>query len=171
VSTGAAFSSCPPFPTTLQAAHLLLKHLVQLDDDCAERRSFGDHTLRVARNETVGAKMPDQIEAETIGPCCKRSRRPLYSLHARPSASRIGSKGLTLNHPQPKPRQVDMPFYSLLILGENKSLFTPARDRNEALALFGRELNLKLGLDDSDTVIARYLLDEWDFPGPHWSRV
>jgi hypothetical protein len=80
----------------------------------------------------------------------------------------IGSKGLTLNHPQPKPRQVDMPFYSLLILGENKSLFTPARDRNEALALFGRELNLKLTLDDSDTVIARYLLDEWDFPGPHW---
>jgi hypothetical protein len=80
----------------------------------------------------------------------------------------ISSKSLTLNHPQPKPRQVDMPFYSLLILGENKSLFTPARDRNEALALFGRELNLKLTLDDSDTVIARYLLDEWDFPGPHW---
>ena len=77
---------------------------------------------------------------------------------------------ITLNHPQPMPRQVDMPFYSLLILGENKSLFTPARDRNEALALFGRELNLKLTLDDSDgvIVIARYLLDEWDFPGPHW---
>ena len=53
-----------------------------------------------------------------------------------------------------------MPFYSLLILGENKSVFTPARDRNEALALFGRELNLKLTLSD--------LLDEWDFPGPHW---
>jgi hypothetical protein len=52
-------------------------------------------------------------------------------------------------------------------VGENKSLFTPARDRNEALALFGRELNLKLTLDDSDTVIAQYLLDEWDFPGPH----
>ena len=57
-----------------------------------------------------------------------------------------------------------------VILGENKSLFTPARDRNEALALFGRELNLKLTLDDSDTVIARYLLDEWDFPGPHWAN-
>ena len=61
-----------------------------------------------------------------------------------------------------------MLFYSLLILAENKTISTPARDRNEALALFGKELNLKLSLDDSDTVIARYLLDEWDFPGPHW---
>jgi hypothetical protein len=35
-----------------------------------------------------------------------------------------------------------MLFYSLLILGENKTISTPARDRNEALALFGKELNL-----------------------------
>jgi hypothetical protein len=65
-----------------------------------------------------------------------------------------------------RPRR-QMTFYNLLIADQNKILSTPARDRSEALAIFGKELNLKLTLEDTDTVIARYLLDEWE-SGPHW---
>jgi hypothetical protein len=60
-----------------------------------------------------------------------------------------------------------MAYYSLLIVDQNKTLSTPAQDRIEALAIFGKELDLKLTLENSDGVIASYLLDEWEV-GPHW---
>ena len=60
-----------------------------------------------------------------------------------------------------------MTFYNLLIVDQNKTLSTPARDRSEALAIFGRELDLNLTHEDSEQAVARYLLDEWEV-GPHW---
>ncbi|WOJ90817.1 hypothetical protein RZS28_05905 [Methylocapsa polymorpha] len=53
-----------------------------------------------------------------------------------------------------------MTYYDLLIVGQHKHLSTPARDRSEALAIFGKELGLNLTLEDSDAVVAVYLLDE-----------
>jgi hypothetical protein len=58
-----------------------------------------------------------------------------------------------------------MTYYNLRV--EDRTLSTPARDRGEALALFGKELCLKLTLDEPDTVAALYLMDEWEI-GPHW---
>jgi hypothetical protein len=60
-----------------------------------------------------------------------------------------------------------MTYYNLLIMDQNKTLSTPAQDRSEALAIFGRELHLKLTDEDSDIAVAGYLLDEWE-SGPHW---
>ena len=60
-----------------------------------------------------------------------------------------------------------MAYYSLLIVDEQRSLSTAARDRSEALAIFGKELGLRLTLEDSNAAAAGYLLDEWE-SGPHW---
>jgi hypothetical protein len=59
-----------------------------------------------------------------------------------------------------------MTFYSLYV-DPQKHLSTPARDRGEALAVFGKELGLKLTLEDSGAAVASYLLDEWEV-NPHW---
>jgi len=61
-----------------------------------------------------------------------------------------------------------MPYYSLQVVDENRSLSTPARDRSDALAVFGKELGLKLTLEDDGTAVATFLLDEWWNDGPHW---
>jgi hypothetical protein len=58
-----------------------------------------------------------------------------------------------------------MTYYNLRV--EDRTLSTPARDRGEALALFGKELRLNLTFDEPDTVAALYLMDEWEI-GPHW---
>jgi hypothetical protein len=50
---------------------------------------------------------------------------------------------------------------------ENRTLSTPARDRVEALAIFGKELGLNLTLEDPGSAASTYLLDEW-VTGPHW---
>jgi hypothetical protein len=64
-------------------------------------------------------------------------------------------------------RENQMAYFSLLTdAGRHTTLSTPARDRSEALAIFGRELGLKLTLEGGDA-IAPYLLDEWD-SNPHW---
>ena len=60
-----------------------------------------------------------------------------------------------------------MTNYNLQLVGHHKTLSTPARDRTEALAIFGKELGLKLTLENSHAAVASYLLDEWEV-GPHW---
>ena len=60
-----------------------------------------------------------------------------------------------------------MPYYNLAVVNEpGRILSTPAKDRVEALAIFGEELGKRLTLDDQG-VTASYLLDEWQ-NGPHW---
>lgn len=54
-----------------------------------------------------------------------------------------------------------MPYYSLLIVDQHKTLSTPAGDRPEALAIFGKELGVKLTLEEPAGAVATYLLDEW----------
>ena len=60
-----------------------------------------------------------------------------------------------------------MPYYNLLVVSRHKTLSTPAQNCNEALAIFGRELGLKLSLKKSDATVGGYFLDEWEV-GPHW---
>jgi hypothetical protein len=60
-----------------------------------------------------------------------------------------------------------MPYYTLLIVDQHKHLHTPARDRPDALAIFGEELKAKLALEARDKGAAPYLLDEWE-GGAHW---
>ncbi len=59
-----------------------------------------------------------------------------------------------------------MRYFSLLIPNEHRHLTTPARDREHALAIFGRELGCSLSVGD-EAGPAEYLLDEWD-ENPHW---
>ena len=59
-----------------------------------------------------------------------------------------------------------MPYYDLLIVDEQRVLATPARNREDALAIFGKELGLRLTLADQG-IVAPYLLDDWD-QSPHW---
>jgi len=60
-----------------------------------------------------------------------------------------------------------MPYYNLSVVNEpGRILSTPAKDREEALAVFGNELGKRLTLDDQG-MTAPYLLDEWH-NGPHW---
>ncbi len=59
-----------------------------------------------------------------------------------------------------------MPYYNLLVVDEIRTLATAASDREDALAIFGKELGLRLTLNDQDTP-ASYLLDEWH-ESPHW---
>ncbi len=59
-----------------------------------------------------------------------------------------------------------MPYYDLLVVDENRTLAAAARDRKDALAIFGKELGLRLTLNDQD-IPASYLLDEWH-ESPHW---
>jgi hypothetical protein len=60
-----------------------------------------------------------------------------------------------------------MPYYNLAVVKEpGRILFTPAKDRAEALAIFGKELGKRFTLDEQET-IADHLLDEWQ-EGPHW---
>ncbi len=60
-----------------------------------------------------------------------------------------------------------MPYYNLFV-GEDRTLAAAARDREEALAIFGKELGLRLTLNDQDTPTS-YLLDEW-YESPHWVK-
>jgi hypothetical protein len=60
-----------------------------------------------------------------------------------------------------------MPYYDLLVVGQHKTLNTPASNCSEALAIFGKELNLKFTLEGGDKATVSYLLDEWEV-GPHW---
>jgi hypothetical protein len=60
-----------------------------------------------------------------------------------------------------------MPYYDLLIVDQHKTLHTPARDRSDALAIFGKELNRRFTLEGGDAAAVSYLLDEWEV-GPHW---
>lgn len=59
-----------------------------------------------------------------------------------------------------------MSYYSLLIVDKHKSLSTPAKDRVEALRIFGSQIGVHLTLE-SESVSAPYLLDEWE-ESPHW---
>ncbi len=59
-----------------------------------------------------------------------------------------------------------MPYYNLLVVDEIRTLATAASDREDALAIFGKELRLRLTLNDQD-IPAAYLLDEWH-ESPHW---
>ena len=60
-----------------------------------------------------------------------------------------------------------MPYYNLAIVSEpGRIMSTPANDRLDALAIFGKELGKRLTLD-SQGMTAAYLLDEWH-EGPHW---
>jgi len=62
--------------------------------------------------------------------------------------------------------ELTMAYYNLLVVNENRTLATAARDREDALAIFGKELDLRLTLNDPD-IPAPYLLDEWH-ESPHW---
>ena len=62
-----------------------------------------------------------------------------------------------------------MAFYSLLIVEQQKPLSTVARDRAEALAVFGKELGMQLSLEDSDAASTVYFLDEWEV-GPRFTN-
>lgn len=59
-----------------------------------------------------------------------------------------------------------MTFYSLLVVNEQKELHGIARNRNEALFEFGKQLRRGLTLDNNGAE-APYLLDEWE-ESPHW---
>lgn len=48
-----------------------------------------------------------------------------------------------------------MPHYNLKIIGENEMLLTPAADRSEAIAIFGKELGLKFTLEENDAAPVR----------------
>ena len=59
-----------------------------------------------------------------------------------------------------------MPYYNLLVVNENQTLVAVASDREDALAIFGKKLGLRLTLNDQD-IPTSYLLDEWH-ESPHW---
>jgi hypothetical protein len=61
-----------------------------------------------------------------------------------------------------------MPYYNFLVVSENQTLSTPARDRNEALAIFGKELGVCLTLDDQG-IVALYMLGE-SHKNVHWIK-
>lgn len=61
-----------------------------------------------------------------------------------------------------------MPYYNLLVVHENRMLATVAGSREEALIIFGKELNLRLSLTPNDQPApVSCMLDEWQ-EGPHW---
>jgi hypothetical protein len=53
-----------------------------------------------------------------------------------------------------------MPYYSIKIDQRQRRLRTSARDRDEALAIFGKDLRLKLTLEEPMSFVAVYLLNE-----------
>ncbi len=59
-----------------------------------------------------------------------------------------------------------MTYFNLRVVQDHRTLAAVAKDREEALAIFGRELGARLTLDDQGTP-APYLLDEW-YDSPHW---
>lgn len=62
-----------------------------------------------------------------------------------------------------------MPYYDLWIESENRQLDPkPARDRDHALEIFGRELGVRLTLEDQD-VVAPYMLGESQ-DNVHWAK-
>ncbi|MDE3109605.1 MAG: hypothetical protein KGL02_06665 [Acidobacteriota bacterium] len=61
-----------------------------------------------------------------------------------------------------------MAFYSLLHVGTQETTGgVVARNRTEAVAVFGRQLGLDLAVEDNDGRVADFLLDEW-WEQPHW---
>jgi hypothetical protein len=63
-----------------------------------------------------------------------------------------------------------MPYFTLLILDQQKTLSTSARDRKDALAIFGKQLGINFTFEGGDTDVVSYVLDEWE-SGPHWARI
>jgi hypothetical protein len=61
-----------------------------------------------------------------------------------------------------------MPYYTLALVDQQKTLHMPARDADHALSIFGAELKQTLTLTDTDEV-APYLMDEF-FDVPHWTN-
>ena len=60
-----------------------------------------------------------------------------------------------------------MAYYSLLVVESQKELNTPAGSLGEALAIFGKELGVKLASSSADGCSAACWLDEWT-ENPHW---
>jgi hypothetical protein len=61
-----------------------------------------------------------------------------------------------------------MAFYSLLIVDKHATVGgIVALNRTQAIAMIGKQLGRDLTLDDDDTCVAQYLLDEW-WENPHW---
>ena len=61
-----------------------------------------------------------------------------------------------------------MPYYDLLIVNDNRMLATAASNREEAIAIFGKELDRNFTFAEQGTP-APYMLDEWH-EGPHWVK-
>jgi hypothetical protein len=62
-----------------------------------------------------------------------------------------------------------MPYYDLWIASENRQLEPQrARDRDDALEIFGRELSVRLTLEDQG-VVAPYMLGESQ-DNIHWAK-
>jgi hypothetical protein len=59
-----------------------------------------------------------------------------------------------------------MPYYNLLVMKDLRILGAVASNREEALGSFGKELGIRLSLNEQD-VPPPYLLDEWH-ESPHW---
>ncbi len=59
-----------------------------------------------------------------------------------------------------------MTYFNLRVVQDHRTLAAAAKDREEALTIFGREVGARLTLDDQG-VPAPYLLDEWH-DSPHW---
>ena len=59
-----------------------------------------------------------------------------------------------------------MTYFNLRVVQDHRTLAAAAKDREEALNIFGQELGARLTLDDQGTP-APYLLDEWH-DSPHW---
>jgi hypothetical protein len=59
-----------------------------------------------------------------------------------------------------------MPNYSLVFVGEGKSLSTSALNKADALSQFSKQLGYILTEDENDTT-TDLLMDEWEV-GPHW---
>ena len=59
-----------------------------------------------------------------------------------------------------------MSYYNLAVVNTNRVLATAAGNREDALEIFGKELGLRLTLNDQG-IPPPYLLDEWH-ESPHW---
>jgi hypothetical protein len=59
-----------------------------------------------------------------------------------------------------------MPYYDLRDADKNETLATPAQNLENALEIFGKQLGVRLTLEDQG-VAPPYMLDEWH-EGPHW---
>lgn len=63
-----------------------------------------------------------------------------------------------------EPMEARVPYYNLT--DGDRTLSEPARDRADALRIFGEQIGKRLTLVEQDTV-APHLMDEWT-EGAHW---